>query len=111
MAETKEIDFKKVATPHWAAFQPEHAFDDEKNEFLRKNLGGDKTIVYKRDAGKEDWKCMTCGSKIIVTRVAHTVRDGIFPLSGSGKVKNEDVPYCPKCEEKPAFHGQSIPPR
>ena len=41
-------------------------------------------------------------------QVAHPIRDGIFPLSGSGKCKYEFVPYCPKCETEPSFHGSPV---
>jgi hypothetical protein len=108
-AKAKEINFKRADVPHWAAFQPDEASDDEKNEYLRKNLGEGKTITYKQDAGGGDWKCTTCGSDIMCTTVAHTIRDGVFAFSGSGSVHNESVPYCPKCEKPPAFHGRAIP--
>lgn len=50
----------------------------------------------------------SCGETILGARVAHPIHDGLFPLSGSGKCKYETVPYCPKCEEKPDFHGSPI---
>lgn len=52
--------------------------------------------------------CKKCGERILVAIVAHPIHDGPFPLSGSGKCKYEDVPYCPKCETKPSFHGSPI---
>ena len=65
-------------------------------------------IVYKFRPGIEDFVCTKCGEDIITTQIAHTVRDGLFSLSGSGKVQREPVPYCPKCEKKPVFHGSPI---
>ena len=54
------------------------------------------------------WVCKKCGSDIQATQVAHAIHDGPFPLSGSGKCEYEDVPYCPKCETKPSFHGAPV---
>ena len=49
-----------------------------------------------------------CGTEILAAQVAHAVWDGPFPLSGSGRVHYETVPYCPHCEEEPNFHGTPI---
>lgn len=57
---------------------------------------------------KEGDLCDKCGTPLEVTRVAHPIHDGPFPLSGSGKCEYEMVPYCPKCETKPSFHGAAI---
>lgn len=55
------------------------------------------------------WSCATCGAEILGGKVAHTVRDGPFPCSGSGEVQYEYVPYCPACESPPNFHGSPVP--
>src|SRR4030043_2252535 len=65
-------------------------------------------IFYKYRPGLEDFICNSCHEEILTTRVAHTVRDGLFEFSGSGKVNYEEVPYCPKCEMKPKFHGKAV---
>lgn len=57
---------------------------------------------------EQDFVCNECGSEILTTTVAHTVRDGLFAFSGSGRVQNETVPYCPHCEKEPEFHGKAI---
>ncbi len=49
-----------------------------------------------------------CGTKIMTATVRHSVHDGPFPLSGSGDVELELVPYCPTCEEKPSEHGAPV---
>lgn len=49
-----------------------------------------------------------CDTKIITVNVHHPVHDGPFPLSGSGEVDIELVPYCPTCEEKPSEHGVPV---
>jgi len=54
------------------------------------------------------WICKICGSGILWTTVAHAIHDGPFPLSGSGRCEYEAVPYCPKCEAKPSFHGSPV---
>ena len=62
--------------------------------------------VYMGKAGS--WQCLKCGTGILAGRVAHTIRDGLFPGSGGGDVWNEEVPYCPSCEKPPNFHGSPI---
>lgn len=57
---------------------------------------------------EEDFVCTKCGSEILTRTVAHTVRDGLFAFSGSGKVQTETVPYCPKCEHIPGYHGKAV---
>lgn len=64
--------------------------------------------AYQYRESQEDYVCTECGSEIMVGKAAPSIHDGPFPLSGSGKVENEEVPYCPKCEKKPNFHGSFI---
>ena len=66
-----------------------------------------KEIVYVGKKNKE-FTCSTCGTTILTAIVTHPVHDGPFPLSGSGRCRNEEVPYCPKCEEKPSSSGEII---
>lgn len=56
----------------------------------------------------EDFICTRCESDIRATTIAHPIHDGPFALSGSGKCDYEIVPYCPKCETKPSFHGKIL---
>lgn len=58
-------------------------------------------LLYKTVNQGEDWNCTVCGSEIQGAEIKHSIHDGPFPLSGSGKVYTEFVPYCPKCEQKP----------
>ncbi|MBI4215758.1 MAG: hypothetical protein HY602_03475 [Parcubacteria group bacterium] len=53
---------------------------------------------------KEGW-IHNCGTDIMGVAVFLSVRDGLFPLSGTGETVNEVVPYCPKCEYAPEGHG------
>ena len=55
-----------------------------------------------------DYHCRDCQEVIMGATVAHSIHDGFFPLSGSGKCEYETVPYCPKCESKPNYHGSPI---
>ena len=57
---------------------------------------------------EDGFECVECGSEILAAQVAHPVHDGPFPLSGSGRCENEQVPYRPKCEKEPNFHGSPI---
>lgn len=49
-----------------------------------------------------------CGAVVQGQRVYHSVHDGPFPLSGSGQVVTEEVPYCPQCEAVPMWQGAPI---
>lgn len=49
-----------------------------------------------------------CGSVLRAARVLHPIHDGPFPMSGSGNVHVEEVPYCPKCETPPDSRGNPI---
>lgn len=51
-----------------------------------------------------------CGTVLLGVRVHHPIHDGPFPLSGSGQVQIEVVPYCPTCQEKPSEYGNPIRP-
>ncbi len=47
--------------------------------------------------------CWECGSIILQKQVNHPVwyREGPGPCAGSGEVRGELVPYCPKCDPEP----------
>jgi len=78
-------------------------------ELNRRMETRDTSRYEKREDGK--LYCKECGSVILGAKVAHPIWDGPFPMSGSGKCFYEEVPYCPKCEEKPSFHGEPIVPK
>jgi hypothetical protein len=88
----------------WAAFIPEYAVDERGQKYMRKR---GSSVVYKIE-GDESCVCASCNSEIEGATVAHPIWDGPFPMSGDGRVHNEEVPYCPKCEKKPNFHGSPL---
>ena len=94
----------------WATFVPSVA--NQNRQIFMRNALIQNSPIYKavnNDAtGSKGWKCNDCGSDIMSATVAHPIHDGPFPLSGSGQCHYEDVPYCPKCEEKPNYNGSSI---
>jgi hypothetical protein len=49
-----------------------------------------------------------CGTTLLVTPVYHPVWDGLFPCSGTGEVRVEQVPYCPSCQTKPGTYGAPV---
>ncbi len=101
--QVEDLEFKIIENiPSWAAFKPEIAKKDG-IEYHRKK--GSKVVYKKIDDGLQ---CMSCDSEIQAAEVAHPVHDGPFPLSGSGRCRYEQVPYCPKCEEIPKYHGSFI---
>ena len=71
-----------------------------------------KWLVLTESTGKEGvGYTHNCGTEILGETVAHPIWDGPFPCSGRGQCEYETVPYCPKCEEKPSFHGAPITPK
>lgn len=68
-----------------------------------------KWLVLLESTGKEGvGYTHSCGEEIKGFIVAHPIHDGPFPLSGSGRCSYQTVPYCPKCEQEPSFHGSPI---
>jgi hypothetical protein len=53
----------------------------------------------------------TCECGIVYQYKSNEQHDGLFALSGSGRVYQETVPYCPKCESVPSFHGSFVTER
>lgn len=68
-------------------------------------------VAYKTTDNGENWWCNECGSEIRCVEQTRPIHDGPFPLSGSGRVHIEQVPYCPKCETIPETRGVPITPR
>lgn len=63
-------------------------------------------LVLDESEKKKDGWIHKCGTKIKGKVVHLSVRDGLFPCSGSGEVKSITVPYCPKCEKEPTGYGE-----
>jgi len=111
---TGELEFKvseewsehKRNNP-WLAFVPEFAEGKDGETYLRP--AGRKLVYRLAGHGKNQYySCVGCGSEVQSVLVAHPIHDGPFPLSGSGRCSYEQVPFCPKCEEKPSSHGSFI---
>lgn len=87
----------------------------ERGEVVRKRHPGVLTegrrwFVLTESQGEES-KGFThsCGTQILGKNVYLSVYDGRFPLSGSGRVRVETVPYCPTCEDEPQGSGSIAP--
>jgi hypothetical protein len=104
MADAKKLglEFKVFEVPSWASYQLEVAVKEDVE--YNKRIGSD--IIYKQ--GEDGFECVDCGSEILASNVAHAILDDPFSISGSGKCEYEMVSYCPKCEEKPDYHGSPI---
>jgi len=93
----------------WLDFVPAFAKDSKGQEFMR---GVGRSVAYKiktEDAkGKQTYECGQCGGEVMATNVAHPILDSPICCSGSGRVRNEQVPYCPKCETRPRGSGEPI---
>jgi len=68
----------------------------------------DRKYIRRTDGSYE---CPTCGTTIQAVSVAHPIWDGPFAMCGSGRVFNEQRPYCPKCEEAPTDRSCPIAPK
>lgn len=64
-------------------------------------------MLTEEGGGLKGWK-HSCGETVMVARVHRPVWDGPFKGSGSGQVRVELVPYCPKCEVEPNWSGPPI---
>ncbi len=55
------------------------------------------------DLDRKCWvrRCGKCGSPKQTVTVTH-------PVPGHGSVREEQVEYCPKCEEKPNEEGRAV---
>ena len=49
--------------------------------------------------------CFECNSKILFETITGSIHTSGLPLSGGGRTLSDNVPYCPKCEEKPKRKG------
>jgi len=107
MAESLEFSvddaWEKASKDSWRKFILETARDSD-GVLYHKNKGSN--VAYKQSG--DGFVCTECGSEIQATTVAHPIWDGPFSCSGSGKVQNETVPYCPNCEKKPDYSGSPI---
>jgi len=97
----QELSFKSVNGPTWRTYTPEIAKSGD-GKIYHKN--GDHVYIESGD----EFKCVDCNDTVMAATVHHSIHDGPFPLSGSGSVKNESVPYCPTCEEIPNSSGSFI---
>jgi len=76
-------------------FIPEFAKCSDGQEYMR---GIGSSIIYRAvrgEKGEINYECNRCKIPILSTRVAHTTWF-------------EDVPYCPRCEERPSSIGKQI---
>ncbi len=71
-----------------------------------KRMGSE--IAYKQNGPDTDFICQKCGGDILIKEVIHSIHDGPFPLSGSGKTQKECLPYCPHCEKEDSIRGTII---
>ncbi len=89
----------------WMTFVAEEATDSNGVTYLRNHKKKDSLIYRKTEEG---YVCTNCDSEIQQATIIHSIWDGPFSCSGSGKTAKEFVPYCPKCEEKPSSNGTPI---
>lgn len=88
------------------ANQPEEKKEKRKGGQLAKN--GEWLVLTESTGQERVGYTHNCGEIVRAAQVAHPIWDSPFPCSGSGRCQYETVPYCPKCEEKPDYHGSPI---
>lgn len=91
-----EIEGRKV---------PSKGLEDKENYYIVRDdhpalvIPGTNTIyVENKMDGKAS--CFECGSEILFETITGSVHTSGLFLSGGGRTVCDEVPYCPKCEEK-----------
>ena len=82
--------------------------ENDKAAVLRAVEGFAKVVLLEDVHESQYSDCDKCGGAKLSKTVHDTVRDGHFPLSGSGRTQSRSVEYCPKCDGEP--RGQAIDP-
>lgn len=86
-----------VVSPPWYNYKIEESSCGAcKKVYQRKDKDG---ICYIKEG--DGFLCSACRGEVNALIIKHSVHDGPFPLSGSGKVVDEAVPYCEECEAIP----------
>lgn len=98
----KPLNWTK-ASANWQDYKMEGSICPE-CKTIRERKNEQNIYVKKGDS----FACQNCNSEILAAEVLHPIHDGPFPLSGSGRVKTETVPYCPQCEVVPSSSGTII---
>lgn len=94
-------------SPRWADYPIEGAHCRECGLIFERKAGGETIYV---ELPEFSLKCLKCETPIATIAVTHKIEDGVERYFGEkNRIRVEAVPYCPKCEEKPDFHGNSIP--
>ena len=101
---SKPLEFILQEGQSWQVYTPETATCGKCNTYYEKKTGNN--FAYKKV--REGFVCTKDGETILDVEVAHPIWDGPFPMSGSGRCKYENVPYCPKHEKEPNYHGMPI---
>lgn len=56
---------------------------------------------------RKEWLCKNCGSIIMSQTVARSMHLKDM-LGGFGQCQYDEIPYCPKCEVRPNYHGKPV---
>ena len=109
LMDKSKLEFQAMNLPSWMKISMEFAKDESGMVYERKK---ESETVYVNV--KNGYSCLDCGVGIEAVTIYHSVHDtdDLIPLSGHGDVKEEEIPYCPNCEEKPEYiAGNFITPR
>ncbi len=63
--------------------------------------------IYVKAPDAERFSHLACGTDLSVADVAHSIWER-GTNAGWGEVVREAVPFCPKCEPQPSFHGRPV---
>ena len=104
--ETNQLEFKAVeGIPYWASYRPNFATDSSGKVFMKN--GKNSSVIYRQgkiiSPGRCTYECTTCNSEIQKEVVMHDIEG-----NGGDAPVQEEVPYCPKCQQIPLPYGCSI---
>jgi len=103
---TKKLVQEKFGgiVPKWEKFDmkgtPVLFAKDKNNIYILKG-----NVIYVQKDGTGYMTCYKCGSDIqSITQIVSLWLKGYNVAGGSGKTKEREMPYCPKCEKEPKKH-------
>jgi hypothetical protein len=101
------VSFEFVKGQHSSSsYQKEYGVCSECGLGFERKRGSN--IAYKQNREEGGANCTECGTVILGVKVAHPVWEFPEMMAGFGECRYEMVPFCPKCEKEPNFHGEPI---
>ena len=108
--EDQKLKWNSVTWEISGRLVPSKGLEDKENYYVIRDdhpaLAAPKTsTIYVENKRDGKVSCFGCNSKILFETVSKSIHTSGLFLSGGGRTVQDDVPYCPKCEEKPKITG------